>query len=449
MWTRRGLILMLVLVYVLTVASALAAEKFSVGQRVELRAFREAGVPLYRDPHSYLLGRAPDDSSAVIHAMSENQRWLNVELEADGRVGWIVSRYVKRNLPFWPEGEMVIGPSSPTEAEWKVWTSAETCEQVVNAGQRMAPQHPDVLRFATWNLRSFSKEGDEHSTGLDGDVQPTDLRWLACVLTWMNVDLVVFQGLHATPAARDAWEMITDGLHAYTGDIWLLSSQVCGGEESQQIGFLRNISRVSLTHMQDLWQLNGRAESKPSRFCPDSGRPGWYAFLKGVRREGVDLHLIGLHLEEGQEPQAREWRQTALTRLGEAVEPFLEQDDDVVVAGTFNIIAEDGGKTEPEKLESVRRLVQEEQPGFTLVDMKPACTAYVDGKAMQLDHFLVAKGMAEAPQVEARVTGICALHGCQNIETAPAAYRFLSAHCPVVYAIANHDQDSAQAAVKP
>jgi len=445
----RSFILILALSDVLAFSTASAVEMLSVGQRVELRAFRSAGVPLYREPYSHLLDRAPDESTAVIRAMSANQRWLNVELEEDGRIGWVVSKYVKGILSASPSGEVVLGPSSPTETEWKVWTSAETCEQVVNAGQRMAPQHPDVLRLATWNLRSFPEGGQERPTGLGADIQPTNLRWLACVLTWMNVDIVALQGLRTTPAAWDAWEMITDGLHAFTGDFWLLNTQVCSGVEAQQIGFLRNISRVGLLRTQALWSLEGRGEVTPSKLCADKETSGLYTFLKGVKREGVDFHLISLYLEDRQGFQDREQHQTVLSRLGGAIVPLLEHDDDIVVLGTFDTLGQDGSATVVEKPETVHHLVKNELPGLTLIDTKPACTAYADGKAVHLDHVLVRQGMAEAPKVEARVTGICALQACEDMDVLPPAYRFLSAHCPVVYAISNHNQDSTKAAMKP
>ena len=50
--------------------------------------------------------------------------------------------------------------------------------------------------------------------------------------------------------------------------------------------------------------------------------------------------------------------------------------------------------------------------------------------------------MKEVTVTSARVTGYCALAGCQRIKgDYPLAYRRLSDHCPVVVEIENRDED--------
>ena len=87
-------------------------------------------------------------------------------------------------------------------------------------------------------------------------------------------------------------------------------------------------------------------------------------------------------------------------------------------------------------------MVAKEKPGFQDLSLTPQCSHYFRGRGGWLDHVLVAKEMKEVTVTSARVTGYCALAGCQRIKgDYPSAYRHLSDHCPVVVEIENRDED--------
>ena len=65
----------------------------------------------------------------------------------------------------------------------------------------MVGTRANAVGVGTWNIRWFP----------DGDMTPgpstipTDLRWLSCVIAWMNVDVLAVQEILTTAEAQTAW----------------------------------------------------------------------------------------------------------------------------------------------------------------------------------------------------------------------------------------------------
>jgi len=303
----------------------------------------------------------------------------------------------------------------------------------------MAPASSSTLHVATWNLRWFPQgRPDDQPKGVD---EPTDLDWLACVILWMQPDILAVQESLATPNARKAWKTVIDRLQQQTDDPWRWSPQRCGRSDGHHIGFLWNAGQVTLSHFDSLWQFNAKATSRHSP-CAGGLRPGQYAWVQSRKKNGVDFHLIALHLKSGPTVAAVEQRHHALNRLDQTIAPLLRQDQDVVILGDFNTMGAGDRRTQLYELKAVRRLVGKEQPGFQDLPITPQCTQYFRGIGGWLDHVLVTKDMAEATERTARVTGYCAVLGCQRLQGQwPLAYRRLSDHCPVVLELQNQDAD--------
>jgi predicted extracellular nuclease len=139
---------------------------------------------------------------------------------------------------------------------------------------------------------------------------------------------------------------------------------------------------------------------------------------------------------------ALEERQKALNRIDKAVAPLLKRDRDVVILGDFNTMGAGDQHSQKSELKYLRRFVAKEKPGFTDLPVQLQCSHYFRGRGGQLDHIVVAKEMKEVAVTSIKVTGYCALAGCQRIRgDYPLAYRRLSDHCPVVVEIKNTDQD--------
>lgn len=423
-----------------------SAQDFQVGQSVILEAKKPKGVPLHREASPSYLKHVPNNTTATIQRIAQDARWLMIQLES-GEVHWVHKKYVHASpaasvliVPSIPSPPKAPGPSSATKSgERDVWTSREQCRAAIHKGLRMVAASSATVRVATWNLRWFPVGAGPDQD--QGSAEPTDIEWLVCAIRWMHLDLLAVQESLATPKADQAWDTITTQLSHQTGDRWRWHRQPCGRPDDHHIGLLWNDSRVALSQFESLWQLNAKAENG-SNPCTYGLRPGQYARVQSRTTNGVDFHVIAVHLKSGPTVFAVGERQKAFNRIDKAVAPLLKQDQDVVILGDFNTMGAGDRQSQLSELKYLRRFVAKEKPGFTDLEVHPQCSQYFRGIGGQLDHVLVTQAMKEVDVNSVQVTGYCALAGCQRIRGEyPLAYRHLSDHCPVVLEIDNRDQD--------
>jgi len=430
------------------------ADSFAVGQAVILKAQKPVGVPLHHDAKPSYWKHVQEGVSGKIRQIAHNG-WLFLSL-ATGEDAWVHPQYVKKRNPIEksqaddpirqpePSHQSPKVPTqtfheSPEQEEALVWTSREGCHKVVEAGGRMAPASSDRLRVGTWNIRWFPygqpPDRSRHSAG------ETDLPWLICTLTWMNLDVLAIEESLDTSKAKQAWKTVVTALAKYTGETWQWTPQRCGDPESHKIGYLWNASRVKLTKVRSLKAFNVKAQST-GRPCEGGLRPGHYSYVESNQQPGVDFHLIALHLKSGPTVFALEDRHRALNRIDQTVGRFLSKDQDIVILGDFNTMGAGDNASRRSELKYMRRMVSKEMPGFQDLPLTPQCSHYFRGRGGWLDHVLVNHGMEEVQTRSARVTGYCAIAKCQRIKgDYPPAYQRLSDHCPVTFEIENQDRD--------
>ncbi len=413
---------------------ALAGD-FQVGQTMSLHATKPIGVPLHREPTPSFWKHVPHGSLATIRKITKDGRWLDIMLET-GEEGWVVQKYLQP-APSGPDQSDKT--SDPARDEQIVWSSPTQCEQVVHDRRRMVPASSSTLLLATWNVRWFPNGQPPNQP--ENFAASIDLNWLVCTIIWMNVDILAVQESLATPEARKAWDVVVTTLQQKTEARWRWSRQRCGHPDAHHIGFLWNTRRVTLSHFDSLWQLNAKAKSFHEP-CAGGLRPGHYAWVKSRAKNGVDFHLIAVHLKSGPTVAAVEERHRALNRIDKAIAPLLDQDQDVVILGDLNTMGAGDRRSRSYELKSLRRLVAKEQPGFQDLPIEPQCTQYFRGRGGWLDHVLVTKGMRELAGTSGQVTGYCAVANCRRIKgDYPPAYRRLSDHCPVIFQIKDRDLD--------
>gem|GEM_PF-702439 len=430
------------------------AVTFEVGQAITLKAKKPKGVPLHHESPPSYWKHVPNGEKGTVREIAETG-WLFIILES-GDQAWVHPKYIDMSLPSLTTKETqasaehsiepdVASGSRPTlhesssQEEALVWQSARHCQQVVDSGGRMALSSTDRLRVGTWNIRWFPYGAPPDRKTKPADA--TDLPWLICTMTWMNMDVLAVEESLATPKAKQAWKTVVQSLGHTTGDSWRWTPQRCGEPDSHKIGFLWNTKRVDLSLMKSLRAFNVKAQSN-SKPCQGGLRPGHYAYVQSVQQPGVDFHLIALHLKSGPTVFALEDRQKALNRIDKTVKPFLKKDKDVVIVGDFNTMGAGDNASRKSELKYVRRMVSKEMPGFQDLPLAPQCSHYFRGRPGWLDHVLVNHGMEEVYTRSARVTGYCAVAECERIQgDYPLAYERLSDHCPVVIEIQNKDQD--------
>ncbi len=414
------------------------AQDFQVGQSVMLEATKPIGVPLHRNPAPSYLKHVPTGTSATIEQTAQNGQWLFLRFRNDDKA-WVHKKYLKAgsSQPKPPAKPEI--PRTAEGGEHAVWASRDQCEAVVKQESRMAPESTSKIRLATWNIRWFpigqpTGQSEDHA-------EPTDLEWLICAIRWMQIDILAVQESLATTQATKAWDRIIASLNQQTGDTWRWYRQPCGRPEDHHVGLLWNDTRGSLSEFESLWQFNARAQSAHNA-CTFGLRPGQYAWVKAREPNGVDFHLIGLHLKSGPTVFAVEDRHNALNRIDEAIGPLLARDRDVIILGDFNTMGAGDWHSRDSELKNLRRKVAKEKPGFADLTLHPQCSHYFRGRGGWLDHVLVPQEMQEVTVTAVQVTGYCAVAGCERIRgNYPLAYRHLSDHCPVVLEIENTDQD--------
>ncbi len=419
-------------------------QDFHIGQHVVLQAKKPIGIPLHPEAFPSYLKHIPSGSTVIIHGIAQDGHWLNIRLDS-GDTSWVHKKYVQASTatPIVPSkhfAKKALADSKITlGGEEQVWTNKTQCQAAVQKGLRMVEASSEKLRVATWNLRWFPVGTSPDRP--DGSAEPTDIEWLICVIRWMQVDILAIQESLGTSEATQAWKTLTSQLSQKTGQIWRWYRQPCGRPDDHHIGLLWNDTRVSLSDFDSLWQFNAKAQS-PQNPCAFGLRPGQYAYAQSREVEGVDFHLIALHLKSGPTVFAVEKRQKALNRIDETMATYVKRDRDIVILGDFNTMGAGDFHSQRSERKYVHRLVAKEKPGFTDLNLQPQCSHYFRGRGGWLDHVLVAKGMQEVTANSARVTGYCALAGCQRIRgDYPRAYRLLSDHCPVILEIENRDED--------
>lgn len=447
-------ILSLITVLTLGFTPESIAATFEVGQSITLKAKKPKGVPLHHESTPSYWKHVPDGEKGTVREIDKTG-WLFIALES-GEQAWVHPKYVNQSLSslttnntqanpepsvkpdLAPEALTTLHKSSPQE-EALVWESAQHCQQVIEGGGRMALSSTDILRVGTWNIRWFPYGAPPNRGAKPADA--TDLPWLICTMTWMNMDVLAVEESLATPKAKQVWKDVIKSLGHTTGNTWRWTPQRCGEPDSHKIGFLWNTKRVELSLMKSLRPFNVKSQSD-SKPCQGGLRPGHYAYVKSLQQPGADFHLIALHLKSGPTVFALEDRQKALNRIDRTVKPFLKKDKDVVILGDFNTMGAGDNATRRSELKYVRRMVSKEMPGFQDLPLNPQCSHYFRGRPGWLDHILVNHGMEEVSSRSARVTGYCAIAECGQIQgDYPEAYERLSDHCPVIVEIQNQDKD--------
>lgn len=316
-----------------------------------------------------------------------------------------------------------------TEHASSPWTSAEACEALAPIAQSTSLRAP---RIATWNILYFPDASEDNSG------PGTDLRWLACAIAGLDVDLIVVQEFKATDEARDRARELIALLNARTGGDWRLELARCEPRAVQHPGFLYDNHRVTGRAFRDIPALNGEPE------CNNRASPGFAGYFSVPG--GPDFHLIAVHMEAYKDRSAREDRVATVARMGEvaAEASALIPDVDFIFAGDFNTTGCDGCQpklSSQEELALFTQQVAELAPAMRVVPSSQSCSKVGNGGL--LDHFVVGSAMGElAGDAVAEVAGICAETQCSRLrEWHEEANERLSDHCPVTLTLLAADDD--------
>lgn len=322
------------------------------------------------------------------------------------------------------------------------WESVEACEALV-AAKRTKPRSADSVRVATWNVTWFpdGKPGnkpDEHGG--------TDLRWLACSLAWLDVDLVAMQEVKLTERGKSAMAELSQELERLTKASWSWHVDACADPYRQHLALLHRGDRLRLEHVETHGEIDPTTNPHGATpQCPGHLRPALAAYVRSLRG-GLDFHVVNLHLDSGRGAKDFEHRREAWKRLGEVVSrrQALRADADVVALGDVNAMG--CGRCAAKEAEDERALLGEAVGRLALplrlASSEVRCTQFYRNRATALDQVLVSQAMLEARGASAEVSGLCAVTQCRPVDTdTTAAVQRLSDHCPLVIDLVDRDQD--------
>jgi endonuclease/exonuclease/phosphatase family metal-dependent hydrolase len=317
------------------------------------------------------------------------------------------------------------------EHEPSPWTSAKACNEMSTA---RGPASSRLPRIGTWNIVYFPDADEEQQDDEDG----TDIDWLSCALSNLDVDILAIQEFKLTKRSQEKQAELIAQLNQRTGGDWAIELAGCAPAEVQHPGFLYDKSRVSGAHFREIPILN------PYEECSNRVSPGFAAYFSIAG--GPDFHMVSVHMEAYPEERSLEGRAQSVSVMDQvAQEAFaLVPDTDVIFAGDFNTTGCDDCSSKlssEEEIERLRGTLVTLDPPLTLVDADLACSNAAG--AVLMDHFVVDASLSELPAASiAQVGGICAETSCSRLrEWHEEATERVSDHCPLTLELSALDDD--------
>jgi endonuclease/exonuclease/phosphatase family metal-dependent hydrolase len=330
-----------------------------------------------------------------------------------------------------PEAAEAVHPGSHQRLRaGPAWDDPARCDEAVAAGSRL-PRPKFRVRVGTWNVKAFPKY--------------SDVGWLACALTWLDVDLVGLQEVLLTADGKEALDELTRQLAARTGAAWYWVADTCPDPERFHMVLLHRGDRVHLSDVATHPEVDPTHKKEGGTTeCPGNLRPALGAYVQS-NLGGVDFHFVTTQLDAGERAYDFGNRQRAWLGIGDVqlARAALRADDDFVVAADFNSTGcAQRGIADREEIGIVREVFDALEPPLVLADATEGCTYFTEGGTRHVDHIAVSAAMKEARGSAARVSGLCVASRCRPTDRGHAlALSRLSDHCPVVFDIIDTDED--------
>lgn len=329
------------------------------------------------------------------------------------------------------------GQARVAALEQNPWSTPESCEDELAAAHRL-PREPGRARLASWNVHWFP---DGQPGQARSEEKGTDLRWMACVITWMNVDALALQEVKLRSTAAQKLQSLVNDLERRTHSSWRVEHDECPISNGQHVVWLVDTARTQVTGVQQYDEINPEGSG-----CMNQLRPGLGVSLKFPG--GLDVHAVAVHLKSGVTERDFTLRHQSWAALARVFDQAAQQthDTDVLALGDFNSMgcepcaASSTGAVEASELnETMNRAPQP----AARVAPDLGCSHYYQREPGLLDHVVATRGMRELPEgARTAVQGYCRNLGCTKFSgKEPLAYLRLSDHCPITIDLLDQDLD--------
>ena len=320
------------------------------------------------------------------------------------------------------------------------WDDPMRCAAAIGAGALM-PRASFRLRLLSWTLGWFPDGSPGEPQG-DG----SNVDWLACALTWMDVDVVALERVKLTPAGQRAMERLVQKLNELTKANWRFEADGCPGSRRSHVVILWRTDRAQVSLAASHPELDVSPHTDVDHpDCPGELTPALGVYVKSTTG-GLGFHLVTFELDAEEGPLGVKRRQEAWRQLPGIVKARqnLRPDTDVVIAAAFNTVGGAGPelRTPMAEREALTKTLAALDPPLVLVEPADTCTEYAQGEARETDYMVVSAGMGEAKGLTPRSAGLCGALHCQSIDpNAYVALRQLSTHCPLLFDLSDRDDD--------
>jgi predicted extracellular nuclease len=315
-----------------------------------------------------------------------------------------------------------------------VFASPESCTALVSKRQRL-PRAAQMARFASWNLHWFP-DGKPGRAGVGSDVA-----WVACVLAWLDADVIAVQEVKQTQAAHAALEQLLRELNRLSAGRYVSRLDDCGSRVPQHVGLIWNEARVTASDVGVVAALNPSGEA-----CGKQLRPGLGARLRF--RGGLDLTAISAHFKSMADERALGLREDTFAAIPGVLRELSQRtgDTDLLVLGDLNTMGCDD--CSPPVSARDELLVADQglrRAGMRVVAADAPGSHFHEGRPSLLDHALATLDMRELdPAALTHVAGACAAGARPTAPSGRAAKKVrqrLSDHCPIVLDLSDRDLD--------
>jgi endonuclease/exonuclease/phosphatase family metal-dependent hydrolase len=329
-----------------------------------------------------------------------------------------------RRVPPAPDAPPARPGKEPLRIGSPFFLSALDCERALR--ERARRDRSARPRVGSWNLRWFPR-GTAH--GRDPE-RRTDVRWMACAIASLEVDVLAVQEVVQDPEGRAALLDLAERLDALTLGQWRAELDECAGSGRQHVGFLYDARRVELRDAGTIEELNpGRSA------CDRSLRPGFGA--RAHFADGSDAQLVAVHFDSGTTQRDFDNRQRSLERLDGVLTGLRRSDPDAIVLGDFNTMGCKDcvpARSAADELAAFDRRLAALQLKRLGAGGATSCSEYYRGHAGLLDHVLVSTASPRWSRGALETFGPCAALACARQPRARSlpALTTLSDHCPIV-----------------
>ena len=323
-------------------------------------------------------------------------------------------------------------PAAARPGSGSAFESAASCSTELAAGRRL-PRPAGVARFASWNLHWFPDGQPGRSTS------GADLAWLACVLWWLDADVVAVQEVKQKPHADQALQQLLSELNRISGARFRAKLDDCGSRVPQHVGLLWNEARATPSELVTVAALNPSGEP-----CSQQWRPGFGARLRFTG--GLDLLAISGHFKSMSDERSLELRKTSFGAVAGVLKDseHSSRDADFLLLGDLNTMGCEACSppvSAQQELGAAARVLA--SGDLRLVPADAPGSHFHEGRATLLDHAVASRRMRELdPAARSHVAGACdASSPKPSSRIAKKTQKHLSDHCPIVLDLADRDLD--------